>query len=402
MSAVPDNVLSFRYDRVSEDTGRYDTEQRRPTPGEVSGGERHVRIPYAVFTCPGMSHGAILLYGWLQQHNGDKGCFPSQSVLAEELGGGERSVRRYLAELEAAGFVRAKVRRGIGGGGSFATAYDLYPDGDAPTNRPKDADEPANVAVSRDEPAKNDRRTGQKVQDEPAKNDSPIKDESNPVNQTSVTKDSAPTERRAPRPKAAAKVAVTTPKEPTPAVEATPTEQEHVPRAKRASASPDGFGLVRWLLKEQGGVTLADYRVAADARAADDVSARLGGVEAAREHAMTRLMEARRTTLLWGHVLDDMKRTEAARQRGVVERRPYAGRGGQGGTIASGQAALDRLLEDLGHGHTGDDQGAEDSFGVWPEQRAQDERRPGPGGGRVLEARNGLPVRLVGPSGVAH
>ena len=172
-----------------------------------------------------------------------------------------------------------------------------------------------------------------------------------------------------------------------------------MPRAKRASvASDDGFGLVRWLLKEQGGVALPSYRVAADAKAADTVLARMGTEEAAREHATARLMEPRRTTLLWSHILEDVQRTEAARQRGVVERRPYAGNA-QGGTITSGLAALDRIAAEYERGHNGDNQGTEDSFGVWPEQRAEDEQRPRLGGGRVFEAGNRLPVRMVGPSG---
>jgi hypothetical protein len=115
---------------------------------------------------------------------------------------------------------------------------------------------------------------------------------------------------------------VTKPNAPEPTVEATPDGPNTVPPSKRAKAASDeGFGLVRWLLKEQGGVELPSYRVAADAKAADTVLARMGTEEEAREHATARLMEPRRTTLLWSHILEDLQRTEAARQRGVVERR---------------------------------------------------------------------------------
>ena len=191
MSADPQISALARHLRVvTETTGRYDADEL--SPGEAAGGERHARIPDTVLYCKVMSVGARLLYGMLQRHNGAKGCFPSQAILAEELGSGERSVRRYLDELEDAGFVRADARRGIGGGGSLATSYRLFPAGDAPTNRPKRADEPAFLAGSqRDEPAKNDRRTGQNVQDEPAKIDMHIKVEPKPVNQSQLTSNSA-------------------------------------------------------------------------------------------------------------------------------------------------------------------------------------------------------------------
>jgi hypothetical protein len=223
------------------------------------------------------------------------------------------------------------------------------------------------------------------------------------LNKTNSTRPSAPTERAAPPPKPAPTIAAATPKQPVPTVEATPTEREHMPRAKRASAaSDDGFGLVRWLLKEQGGVGLPSYRIAADAKAADAVLARMGTEEAAREHATARLMEPRRTTLLWAHVLEDLQRTEAARQRGVVERRPYAGQGNGQMSAAGQQEVLDKLLEDLERGHRGDDQDVEGAFGVWPEQRAEDQRQPEGGVGRVLAAGDGLRVRMVRPLGGAH
>ena len=155
MSAEPEIQTARGYLRlVSETTDGYDAQE--PTAAEAAGGARHVRIPYAVFSCPGMSHGAILLYGWLQHHNGPRGCFPSQAMLAEELGGGERSVRRYLDELEAAGFIRCDARKGIGVGGSLPMSYRLFPNGDAEPNRPKRTSEPAILAASEAEPAKND------------------------------------------------------------------------------------------------------------------------------------------------------------------------------------------------------------------------------------------------------
>ena len=394
MNAAPKIDAHRPYLRVvSETTGEYDSGERRPTPSEAAGGERHARIPFTVLSAE-LSPQAIVAYAWLQNHIGDDGCFPSFETLATEMHCSVRAAKARVAELEASHFLSHR-QRGLG----RSNVYDLHPDGDAQTPKPRRRNpEVQKTARQAREVQKTARPEVQSSVNRSAENCTLII----PSNQNQLTKDSAPTERSAPPSKPAAKSAVTTPKQPTSTVEATPPEREHVPRAKRASAaSDDGFGLVRWLLKEQGGVALPSYRVAADAKAADTVLARMGTEEAAREHATARLMEPRRTTLLWSHILEDVQRTEAARQRGVVERRPYGGRvNGQGGTISSGQVALDRALEEWERGHTGDDQGAEDTFGVWPEQRAEDERRPEPGSGRILEAGNGLPVRMVRPSGV--
>jgi hypothetical protein len=79
------------------------------------------------------------------------------------------------------------------------------------------------------------------------------------------------------------------------------------------------------------------------------------------------------------------------------------GRASGGQMSASGQqAVLDKLLEDIEHGHSGDDKGAEGAHGLWPEQRAEDQRGTQGGSGRILNAGNGLPVRLVGPTGQSH
>jgi hypothetical protein len=183
VSALPNNITPFRRRAVTDMTG--DAEERRPSPGDA-----YVKVPVAILQV-GLSAGAFYTYCWLQRHDGERGCFPSLTVLAGEMLVGERSIRRYLDELERAGFVRAETRRGVGGGGSLPTAYLLFPNGDAPTNRPDSDDEPAIMTAScPDEPAKNVRRTGQKRRDEPAKNDVRINVELEPVNKNQGTRNS--------------------------------------------------------------------------------------------------------------------------------------------------------------------------------------------------------------------
>ena len=76
-------------------------------------------------------------------------------------------------------------------------------------------------------------------------------------------------------------------------------------------------------------------------------------------------------------------------------------RGGNGQMSDAGQQeVLDKLLEDIERGSSGDDQDAQGAADFWPEQRAENQRQTEGGRARVLEARNGLPVRMVRPTGV--
>jgi len=71
-------------------------------------------VPNAILTSPAVSVGAKLGYAMLLKYAwGDGACFPGQAKLAEEMGSGERSVRRYLEELESAGFLEI-TQRGLG------------------------------------------------------------------------------------------------------------------------------------------------------------------------------------------------------------------------------------------------------------------------------------------------
>jgi hypothetical protein len=72
------------------------------------------QVPNFVLTKKEISVGAKLAYAMLLKYawNNDA-CFPGQVKLAEDMGAGERSVRTYLKELEAAGLLEIK-QRGLG------------------------------------------------------------------------------------------------------------------------------------------------------------------------------------------------------------------------------------------------------------------------------------------------
>jgi hypothetical protein len=72
------------------------------------------QVPNFILTNKELSVGAkladamLLKYAW-----GDDACFPGQAKLAEDMGSGERSVRRYLDELEKTTLLEI-VQRGLG------------------------------------------------------------------------------------------------------------------------------------------------------------------------------------------------------------------------------------------------------------------------------------------------
>lgn len=152
------------------------------------------------------------------------------------------------------------------------------------------------------------------------------------VNQTNLTRSSAPTERgaaQAPTPAA---------REDAPEKSASPSRPKRAPEAATAgdAASPEpgsapaapakrtrgpkpsaeGFEAARWLIAQQGNPARKQHEILDDARAADEAIARLGDLEAAKEHALERL-QTRRThsLLLWLYVLNDLKMAAAAAER---------------------------------------------------------------------------------------
>jgi len=72
------------------------------------------QVPNFILTNKDLSVGAKLAYAMLLKYAWqDDYCFPGQQKLADDMGAGERSVRTYLNELEAAGFLEVK-QQGLG------------------------------------------------------------------------------------------------------------------------------------------------------------------------------------------------------------------------------------------------------------------------------------------------
>ena len=72
------------------------------------------QVPNFILTKNDVSVGAKLAYAMLLKYAwGDDACFPGQMKLASDMGSGERSVRRYLEELEKASLLEI-VQRGLG------------------------------------------------------------------------------------------------------------------------------------------------------------------------------------------------------------------------------------------------------------------------------------------------
>jgi hypothetical protein len=72
------------------------------------------QVPNFILTKKEISVGAKLAYAMLLKYAWyDEGCFPGQAKLAQDMGAGERSVRTYLKELEAAELLQI-TQRGLG------------------------------------------------------------------------------------------------------------------------------------------------------------------------------------------------------------------------------------------------------------------------------------------------
>jgi hypothetical protein len=74
----------------------------------------YTQVPNSILEHPALTPGAkltyamLLRYAWQQDRS-----FPGQGRLAKDVGAGERSIRTYLKELEAGGFVEIH-QRGLG------------------------------------------------------------------------------------------------------------------------------------------------------------------------------------------------------------------------------------------------------------------------------------------------
>lgn len=76
--------------------------------------ESYTQIPNTILRLPDLSPGAKLTYVMLLSYAWQGGsCFPGQTKLAEDIGGGVKTVYRYLQELKSKGLISIK-RRGLG------------------------------------------------------------------------------------------------------------------------------------------------------------------------------------------------------------------------------------------------------------------------------------------------
>ena len=72
------------------------------------------QVPNFILTEPHLSVGAKMAYAMLLRYAWQNDfCFPGQERLAGDMGAGKRSVIRFMAELEKAGYIDVK-RRGLG------------------------------------------------------------------------------------------------------------------------------------------------------------------------------------------------------------------------------------------------------------------------------------------------
>src|SRR5260370_18888303 len=68
----------------------------------------HVLISARLSPGAKLAYAMLLKYAWQNDY-----CFPGQERLAKDMGGGQRSVVRYIQELQGAGFLKI-IRRGQG------------------------------------------------------------------------------------------------------------------------------------------------------------------------------------------------------------------------------------------------------------------------------------------------
>ena len=68
-------------------------------------------VPNFILKSQHLSPGAKITYAMLLQYAREQDmCFPGQERLAKDIGNGERSVRRWIAELEEVGLISVQKR----------------------------------------------------------------------------------------------------------------------------------------------------------------------------------------------------------------------------------------------------------------------------------------------------
>ncbi|VXB76093.1 helix-turn-helix domain-containing protein [Pseudoclavibacter sp. 8L] len=133
--------------------------------------EGFAAVPNWIIRDPSISRGAVSVFMALASRSGPGGIHPSQATLARELEVSERSVRRWLAELEERGLIQRVARRANsrGKGNGLPDGYTLHPNG-----KPQEGPAMGVRSVPK-RPATGDVATGHSLQATPLIEEEPVK-----------------------------------------------------------------------------------------------------------------------------------------------------------------------------------------------------------------------------------
>ena len=103
-------IYTFGMQRLGE-TKTFTDRNLRLKGADIATQRGWTGVPNFILESKEISVGAKLIYAMLLKYARELDeCFPGQNRLAEDMGNGERSVRRWLRELEQVGLVTIKQR----------------------------------------------------------------------------------------------------------------------------------------------------------------------------------------------------------------------------------------------------------------------------------------------------
>jgi transcription initiation factor IIE alpha subunit len=103
-------IYTFGMQRLG-DTTTFKDRNLRLKGADIATQRGWTGVPNFILESKEISVGAKLIYAMLLKYARELDeCFPGQNRLAEDMGNGERSVRRWLRELEQVGLVTIKQR----------------------------------------------------------------------------------------------------------------------------------------------------------------------------------------------------------------------------------------------------------------------------------------------------
>ena len=104
---------------------------------EVRSSTKFAMVPRWIIRDPTLSHGAVRLYGVIMSYadNTDRAAFPSRKTIATDMGVSDRSITRFIKELEDRKILTVERRRNKRTGNFYANHYVLQFDEVAETNQ---------------------------------------------------------------------------------------------------------------------------------------------------------------------------------------------------------------------------------------------------------------------------